>query len=77
MRYTKEGDCTCSSGYRGEVYHCPLHGAAPEMYELIKDIAEMKVMPVSYIELAKNIIAKMTSQERQDKLNKELWEAIG
>ena len=35
-----------------------LISAAPDMYELLKVIAEMKVMPVSYIELAKNIVAK-------------------
>ena len=35
-----------------------LIAAAPDMYEALKAIAEMKVMPISYIEIAKNIITK-------------------
>jgi len=32
-----EYNCTCGAGYRGEVYHCPLHAAAQDMYEALKD----------------------------------------
>jgi len=40
MNYTKgEWDCTCEAGYRGEVFHCPLHKAAPEMYAFLKELA--------------------------------------
>ena len=35
-----------------------LIAAAPELYEAMKEIAEMKILPVSYIEVAKNIVAK-------------------
>ena len=27
-----EFNCTCEAGYQGEVYHCPFHEAAPDMY---------------------------------------------
>ena len=30
-----EYNCTCEAGYRGEVYHCPLHAAAQDMYEAL------------------------------------------
>ena len=40
-----------------------LIAAAPDMYEVLKDIAEMKVMPVSYIELAKRALAKVEKEE--------------
>ena len=29
-------DCTCESGYHGEVYHCPMHSAAGAMYKALK-----------------------------------------
>jgi len=32
----KNWDCTCEGGYRGEVYHCPMHLAAGAMYEALK-----------------------------------------
>jgi len=31
-----EYNCTCEAGYRGEVYHCPLHAAAQDMYDALK-----------------------------------------
>ena len=38
MDYTKgKWNCTCDAGYKGEVYHCPLHAAAYDMYEALKD----------------------------------------
>ncbi len=38
MNYTKgKWNCTCEAGYKGEVIHCPLHAAAPDMYEALKD----------------------------------------
>lgn len=36
----KDWDCTCEAGFRGEVYHCPLHAAAPDMYEACKGLLE-------------------------------------
>lgn len=37
MNYTKgEWICTCEAGYKGQVYHCPLHSLAPEMYRTLK-----------------------------------------
>lgn len=32
--------CTCEAGYKGEVIFCPLHAAAPEMYEALNDLVE-------------------------------------
>ena len=30
-----EYNCTCEAGYKGEVYHCPMHAAAPAMHEAL------------------------------------------
>ncbi len=30
--------CTCEAGYKGEIYHCPMHQAAPTMYEALEEI---------------------------------------
>lgn len=35
-----EYNCTCEAGYRGEVYHCPLHSAAEDMYEALGKVRE-------------------------------------
>lgn len=60
--------CGCYVGF--DVNHkpmwgkqCPLHDSAPKMYKVLKDIAEMKVLPVSYIQIARNIVAQAEGKE--------------
>ena len=35
---------TCEAGFKGEVYHCPLHKAAKGMYEALKELTEFDEM---------------------------------
>jgi len=40
MEYTK-GECGCrSDNTTGGIVYCPLHGAAPDLYEAAKEIME-------------------------------------